>query len=154
MVTTSPDPLLGTFLFLLAFSHIPAARRASVFVIGRKAYTYSVKPPILTVDFTSGIPFIGYLLSASPDGAATPPGDFLFSERAVENILQGNVQIIEQTALEMGFHRCPLLLGHLRQHPVGTKRINVMENKTVPIRAIDLYGLISGAYDPVFPDTA
>lgn len=77
-----------------------------------------------------------------------------FLVRAIKNILQGNVQIIKQTALEMGFEIGKLFLRHLGKLPVGMQDVNVVKDKFGPVGAVDLYRFFIWADDSVFPDAA
>ena len=67
-------------------------------------------------------------------------GRFLFfSKYSVKNILQGNVQVVEQTAFELRYQRGTFLFAHLGDLPVGMKRVNVVKDKGGFSCAVYLY---------------
>ena len=73
-------------------------------------------------------------------------------ERAVKNILQGDVQIVKEAALEMCCNRGPLLLGHRFKLPVRAQDVHIVKNKGGAVQAVNLNRITYGVYDPVFPD--
>ena len=78
----------------------------------------------------------------------------LLRQQAVEDIGDGDLQIIIEAAPKLGHDLCQLLHGHFRQHPVGDKGVNVVEDKVSVLIQVDLDGLALRVHDPVLTDAA
>ena len=55
-------------------------------------------------------------------------------QKPAEHIIQGDIQILKQAALELRHQRRPLLVRHSLQFPVGMDGIGVMQHKIASVR--------------------
>ena len=83
--------------------------------------------------------------------------NILFSfylERSIENVFDGNIQIVEQGALEALGQGGQLFLRHLGQLPIGIEGVDLVELQPAFGWEIDLYRFILRVGQPIFPHAA
>lgn len=72
------------------------------------------------------------------------------SECAVEDILQGNFQVVEQAAFERCDQRCPSFFGHFSKLPIRANSEKVMEGKRGVFERVDIHRFICRVHDTAF----
>ena len=73
---------------------------------------------------------------------------------ALKDVLQGDLEVAVEAALEPRHHGGPLLLRHLLQHGLRADGLDLPEHQIAIVGQIDLHGLVGGVHQPVLPDPA